>query len=337
MPPITVVLSDESLNRHGYRVLTAGIDIKDFKKNPVMLYNHHRSVRYDHPKDILPIGRWGNIRKENGQLLADAEFDEDDEFAQKVAKKFEKGILNTASIGFDFVAISEDPKMMIPGQIRPTVTKSVLLEASIADIPSNPNCHKLSFQGRTLMLSADTAPDELDDILPILSNSSQKEPKMDITKMVAAALGMPDDVNETQVVARATELNNRVSQLTADNKTLSDRLAALEKQNNDDKVTALVEAALSAGKITEAQKPHWMTLAAANYEQTKDVLDTMQAYKPITQQLNSETGNEADLVKRYDELDREGKLSTLPKEELDQLLAAKMAALRKSGKAKVSA
>ncbi|PHN00603.1 phage protease [Flavilitoribacter nigricans] len=336
MPPITVVLSDESLNRHGYRVLTNGIDIKDFKKNPVMLYNHHRSVRHNHPKDILPIGKWSNIRKENGQLLADAEFDEDDEFAQKVAKKFEKGILNTASIGFDFVAISEDPKMMIPGQIRPTVTKSVLLEASIADIPSNPNCHKLSFQGKTLMLSADTAPDELDNILPILSNS-QKENKMDITKMVAAALGMPEDVNETQIVAKATELSNQVAKLTADNKTLGDRLAALEQQSTNDKVETLVSAALTAGKITEAQKPHFLKLAAENFDATKDALESMQAYKPITQQLDNKDGDQLSLVERYDELDKAGKLNTLPDEELNLLLDAKMAHLRKSGKAKVTA
>lgn len=337
MSPITVVLSDESLNRHGYRVLTAGIDVRDFKKNPVMLYNHHRSVRYDHPKDILPIGKWSNIRKENGQLLADAEFDEDDEFAQKVAKKFEKGILNTASIGFDFVAISEDPKMMIPGQIRPTVTKSVLLEASIADIPSNPNCHKLSFQGKTLMLSADTAPDELDNILPTLSNSSPKEQKMDITKMVAAALGMPEDANETQILAKATEVSNQLAKLTADNKALEDRLALLEKQSNDDKVSALVSAAVTAGKITEAQKPTWAKLAYENYETTKEALESMQAYKPITQQLSKEDGDNGDLVARYDELDKAGKLNTLPKEERDQLVDAKTAFLRKSGKAKVSA
>ncbi len=36
------ILSDESVNCYGLRFLTAGIDIKDFVKNPVMLYMHGR-------------------------------------------------------------------------------------------------------------------------------------------------------------------------------------------------------------------------------------------------------------------------------------------------------
>lgn len=39
----TMTVSDETVNRHGYRVLTSGIDIEGFKKNPVMLYNHLRA------------------------------------------------------------------------------------------------------------------------------------------------------------------------------------------------------------------------------------------------------------------------------------------------------
>lgn len=335
MTPITIVLSDESLNRHGYRVLTAGIDLTSFKKNPVMFYNHHRSSSWGDNK-LLPIGKWNNIRKEAGRLLADAEFDEDDEFAMKVKGKLEKGILNAASIGFEFIAISEDPKQMVPGQVRPTVTKSTLLEASIADIPSNPNCHKLSFQGKMLMLSADTAPDELDNILPILSNSSPKENKMDFTKMVAAALGMSEDATDAQVMAKATELSNQVAQLTADNKTLSERLAALEKQSTDDKVATLVTGALNAGKITKAQEPTWLKLAAENFETAKEALDSMQAYKPITNQLTIEDGDNQDsLVERYIKLDKEGKLAALPEEERNMLVEAYRAHLRKSGKAKV--
>ena len=37
-----IILSDSSLNRYGFRVLTSGMLIEAFKKNPVMLYMHFR-------------------------------------------------------------------------------------------------------------------------------------------------------------------------------------------------------------------------------------------------------------------------------------------------------
>jgi hypothetical protein len=37
-----IILSDSSLNRYGYRVLTSGMLLEAFKKNPVMLYMHFR-------------------------------------------------------------------------------------------------------------------------------------------------------------------------------------------------------------------------------------------------------------------------------------------------------
>lgn len=39
----TFVLSDESVNSYGFRVLTDGIALDNFKKNPVMLWNHTRT------------------------------------------------------------------------------------------------------------------------------------------------------------------------------------------------------------------------------------------------------------------------------------------------------
>ena len=37
-----IILSDSSLNRYGYRVLTAGLLLEAFIDNPVMLYGHFR-------------------------------------------------------------------------------------------------------------------------------------------------------------------------------------------------------------------------------------------------------------------------------------------------------
>ena len=53
------ILTDESVNNYGFRLLLSGADLKQFKRNPVMFYNHDE---WD-----PPIGRWENIRVEDGK------------------------------------------------------------------------------------------------------------------------------------------------------------------------------------------------------------------------------------------------------------------------------
>lgn len=52
-----IILSDSSLNRYGYRVLTEGINLEAFKKNPVMLYMHLRDEGSPIWGDYKAIGR----------------------------------------------------------------------------------------------------------------------------------------------------------------------------------------------------------------------------------------------------------------------------------------
>ena len=132
----TFVLTDESVNGYGYRVLTSGIGREQFLKNPVMLYSHEYG--------LLPIGTWEEVREKDGQLLATAKFDEGDPFAQEVARKVDEGILRCCSIGFNVLSIYESDDLKLPGQIGPTVTKSELLECSICAIGANRNAMRLS-------------------------------------------------------------------------------------------------------------------------------------------------------------------------------------------------
>lgn len=90
MTAFTFVLHDESVNTYGFRMLTSGANLEEFRKNPVLFLNH---------KDWeLPIGRWENIRIEGTRILADAVFDENDEEAIKVMKKVETDFVR---MGFD--------------------------------------------------------------------------------------------------------------------------------------------------------------------------------------------------------------------------------------------
>lgn len=42
----TFVLSDSSLNRYGFRILTDGLQIENFKQNPIMFWMHKRTNEF---------------------------------------------------------------------------------------------------------------------------------------------------------------------------------------------------------------------------------------------------------------------------------------------------
>ena len=130
MKRFTFVLHDETVNTYGFRMLTSGANLEEFRKNPVILLNH---------KDWeLPIGRWENIRIEGTQILADALFDEKDDEAVKIADKVEGGFLRMASMGaWPPEEVSDAAELKLPGQTLPTVTRWTAREASIVTIGAN--------------------------------------------------------------------------------------------------------------------------------------------------------------------------------------------------------
>ncbi len=121
-----LVLSDESVNRHGFIVLNSAINLEDFRRNPVMFYNHKT--------ELGVIGRWDNLRFESGKLIGAPVFDESCELGWEIKKRFEEGFITSASLGFFFMEKDVDRTS------RPfKVTKLDLYEVSIVDIPSNRN------------------------------------------------------------------------------------------------------------------------------------------------------------------------------------------------------
>ena len=141
-----IILSDESINSYGFRVLTEGIDLSAFSKNPVMLYDHRSFAD-------LPIGTWADYRIEGSQLSAVPVFDIEDKEAAAIAGKYDRKVLNAASIGIQVQEMSDDPALMIEGQTGPTVTKCLLYEASIVPVPSNTNAVRLYRNGEAINMS----------------------------------------------------------------------------------------------------------------------------------------------------------------------------------------
>lgn len=311
----TFVLNDENVNVFGFRILTSGIDLSIFRSNPVMYYNHQRdTLMWEHRprKELLPIGRWENIRVEGGRLLADTNFDDKDEFAQTIKQKVEDEYINAASLGAQALATSEAPEDLLEGQDLPTVTKSLAFEASITDMPGNQNSLRLyNEKGEQISLSQK---DDAKQILLSLSNDGNPNPQItdhqnsDTMKSVAVYLGLSQDEGENKVLeaikqkdVQLTQKDQEVNQLKQQLQEKDQKVTELSNQLNQGKAEALVDGAISAGKITQNQRDAYLSLAQSDYDNTKKVLDNMSTHQPINQQLSQKDDGQGNQEWTFDD------------------------------------
>ena len=68
------IVSDESVNNYGFRILCDGIDTTQFKKNPVGYYMYQRRSGEDYTvKEDEVICCWENLQCVGDVLMSDAE------------------------------------------------------------------------------------------------------------------------------------------------------------------------------------------------------------------------------------------------------------------------
>lgn len=260
------------MNSYGSRVLTAGIDLSQYERNPVLLWMHRRSWE----PGAMPIGRVENLRVEDGKLIGTPVFDQNDDFAKKIESKWDNGYLRMASAGLEPIETTPDPTLIMPGQTRETVTRSKLVEVSIVDIGGNDEALQLYGQeGKLLKLAAG----EDSPGLPLLQEKKEADPdtgndagegeeinntKINLTKMTKeelALLGLPETATEEQATAALALMKGR-----ADNAEQI-QLAA---------VTQAVDQAVAERRILAEQRDHYIKLGkAAGVQMLRDTLSTM--------------------------------------------------------------
>lgn len=241
------VISSSRLNCYGTRVLTTGIDIEQYKKNPILLYMHRRGDRED-----MPIGRIENLRIEGDFLYGTPVFDGDSDEEKMIAQKWERGTLRMLSAGISIIEWSDDPQYLVQGQTRPTIVRSKLLEVSVVDIGANDDALQCAlYNGSTRMT---LAMGEENENLPLLKNNAaaptndgatvEQQTNKQTLKMnkILLLLGLAETATEDAAVQKIQKLMNENKQL---------RLAAI----NDAVTTAIAE-----HRITEAQKAHFVNL-----------------------------------------------------------------------------
>lgn len=300
----TFVLHDESVNTYGFRMLTSGANLEEFRKNPVMLLNHSDWS--------LPIGRWDNIRIEDGRILADAVFDSKDERAGEVARKVEDGFIRMASIGaWPPEQTSDAFDLMLPGQSGPTVTKWTVREASIVTIGANHNALAFYDHDGALVDLNDSI-----DIVKLMDHSINKPNKENMGKLTEV-LKLSDSASESDIVAEVSNLIANCDRLEKENKTLTaaiDNQKAEQKAREHAEAVALVDAAIKEGRIDAKAKETYLTLFDQNFVNAKTALEAIAPRQSVTSLIQhgarpTELGDWK--TKSWDELDKAGKLVQL--------------------------
>lgn len=240
----TFVISDESVNNIGFWALTAGIDINQFSKNPIMYWMHARPEG-EHINEILPIGYWDNIRIENNQLLADAVFDENDDFALRIKSKVDAKVIRMASAGLEPKYWSEAPEDIKPGQTIATLIKSVLKEASIVDRGANNNALRLyNSDGSIINLS-----DSMKNILPKLNSKQMKLNENSLNLLGLKDTDTDQAMNEA-IQKLAEKANNAKKELDAEIQLRSDAQKELKKLKE---ANAIAEKAAFLSKLDKKE------------------------------------------------------------------------------------
>lgn len=240
------VITSSRLNCYGTRVLTEGIELEQYYKNPILLYMHRRGSR-----DDMPIGIIENIRVDGDFIYGTPKFDGDTEEEKIIAAKWKRGTLRMLSAGLEIIECSEDEKYLVQGQTRPTVIRSKLIEVSVVDIGGNDDALqtvRLYQDGKLLTL----AQGEECEHLPLLKlntpTSTDEEGAGNHSNNIQNTFQMNEIL---QLLGVATE-NDALAAI----KALQEQNAAL----NLARITDAVEAAVAEKRITADQKEHFITL-----------------------------------------------------------------------------
>lgn len=128
---------------------------------------------------------------------------------------------------------------------------------------------------------------------------------MEISKQIAAALGMSDAMGDEQIVAKVRELQTAAAEAGG----LRQKVEAYEKQEAEQReaqCVALVAEAEKARKITASERERWLGFARANYEDTKAILSGMPAAHDLSE-LPANTPPTDPWKARLDEIERRSK------------------------------
>ena len=146
---VEFIVSTGALDAYGEKIDVGGINLKDFKKNPVVLFGHDSFN--------LPIAKATKVYKDGDKLIARAKFYLKDEFPRKVYDYIVDGFLQAVSIGGMVDEWGEDGM---------TIKRMTMKEFSVVSIPANPEA---------LVLNKSLDDNEITELKALASRYARKQ------------------------------------------------------------------------------------------------------------------------------------------------------------------
>ncbi len=280
------LLSDSSVNSYGFRLLTSGYLMDEYKKNPIGYYMHGKAE--DYPREKGVVVKWEDLRVDGDKVFGKPVINMNHPRAQQTIDEIQNGFLNAASMGHLIVIeLSNDERDMLPNQSGPTVTKWFNRECSLVDIPGNFNALAL--------YDKDENPIDLADFKKPKTHNMKK---IELTGAQIAALNLKAESTDAEVatafsdlVAKAakadtlqTELSSKVTKIT----TLETEIVALKNSTSEKEVNDLIAKGVSDKKITVELGDKLKKNYAGKGAELKDLIDAMPSYAPLGAKMEEE-------------------------------------------------
>ena len=306
------IFNDENQeNSYGFSILTEGIDLTRFMKNPVMLSDHWNS-------NWNVIGKWNDVKKEGAILTGLPEFDTEDKDAAAIGGKVERGFINACSMGIVF---DRENLSVIGGKVF--LTKCELVEVSIVPVPSNANSVRLFYEDGKVMDEKEIQELSL-SIIPSIKNPELNLKIDNMKKIILSvaalmALGFKDQPTEG---LDATEVESKILSLSADlTKVKGEKadleLAAKNAKEAQEAATKLaiekkVKLAITEGKFGADKEAEMVALGLASESALDTVIGSIspkQNFSAGVTTPNGAGGTEVKSMDDFEKLSHEAKLA----------------------------
>lgn len=245
--------TSEVKDRDGEILVIDGMDFKNFKKNPIVLFSHQSRE--------LPVGKVVKVEKDVNKKIVyfDIYFAKANPFSETLLQLVDEEILKSTSLGFRVTDWEYDEK-----QQAFMLTKSEIFEISIVPVPANQDA--VLQKEMEEMTTKDMSIDELATLVRQLTSTvTSLEAKMDTLEKPKAE-EIPETTPEvTAPVEEETPGTKEVPvvetpvNVEIDIEALAKRVVELMNQQSDDKPTSeedtktVEETADPSPEVTETQ------------------------------------------------------------------------------------
>ncbi len=304
-----LIISTQAANGHGFRTRTAGIDLTDFKNNPLLLWMHKRPTG-ESTTEVLPLGFWSDIELKGEELSGIPVFDANDAFAMKIFNKVENGTIRMASAG-----LKPKPNGFREENDELWLWESYLFEASLCDIGSNKEALAVSLYNEDAEL--------------VTLNEIYTKPKIDknmskikLTATAARILNLSEghemESSEAigQLVVLADGQKEKIKTLTKDKDDAEKKLADLQAENAVAAKNTLLDTAEKVDrKITADERPFLLKM---DLEDLKQYLAKKPANPTVSSKMKDGKNVDETLLKMdWKELHKSGKAMLLKEQDFE--------------------